>query len=262
MTVQDVWDWLNGFAPFATQESFDNAGLLVGNPTAEVRRVLFTLDATLPVVREASGWRADLIVAHHPLMFGGIRAIRYDQPEGAILAAVATARMNLIATHTNFDQAEGGTGDSLAAALGLEEISPTLDNLYLRTGSLPSPQTASDFLATLNRSLGAQARLYGNPTALLRRVTVGAGAIGEEYALVSADAAQAYIVGEIKHHEILAALALGTVVYEVGHHASEQPGIAALYQRFQSAAHLGRWPVEARLTAISPYDCAPSLTQA
>lgn len=255
MTVQDVWNWLDSFAPFATQEAFDNAGLLIGNPNAAVRRVLFALDATLPVVLEATAWSADLLVTHHPLMFGGIKAIRTDQPEGAVLAAFAGAGMNLIAAHTNLDKAPGGTGDTLASLLGLEAVEPTLGNPYLRSGNLPHPQPALTFLHMLDSRLHAHARMYGNSDTRITRVTVGTGAIGEDYPLAAADGAQAYVVGEIKHHELLAAQAMGIVIFEAGHHETEFPGITALYERFRSAAQTGHWPVEARLTNIQPYDC-------
>lgn len=256
MTVQDIRDWMDSFAPFATQEPFDNAGLLMGNPTAEVRRVIFALDATLPVVREAAKWNADLIITHHPLMFSGIKAIRYDQPEGEVIAAIASESMSLIAAHTNFDQAEGGTGDSLAAAIGLTLIQPAGDSLYLRAGTLVKPVTASVYLQTINQQLGACTRMYGDPTQPIQHVVVGAGSIGEEYAIVSEIGAQAFVVGEIKHHQILAAQALGTIVYEAGHYETEYPGINALFQRFQSAALEHHWALQARLTAIKPYDCA------
>ena len=256
MTVQDVWNWLDGFAPFATQEGFDNAGLVIGAPGAQVHRVLFALDATLPVVQEAAQWGAQLLVTHHPLLFGGVRAIRVDEPEGAVIAALAGQRISLIAAHTNLDRAPGGTGDALAAVLGLADACPTQGDPYLRTGTLATPQTASAFHQALNAALGACARRYGVADAPVQRVTVGAGAIGGEYPLAAADGAQAYVVGEIKHHELIGAQALGLIVYEAGHSATELPGIAALYQRFATEALAHHWPVEARLTAIPPYACA------
>lgn len=258
MTVGDVLRWLDGIAPFATQESFDNAGLIVGDPAAEVRRVLFAVDATLPVVREAADWGAELIVAHHPLLFGGTSAIRYDEPEGKIVAALAAGRLNLIAAHTNLDRAPGGTGDSLAAALRLGEIAPAGEDPYLRVGRLAQPVTALDFLNTVDSALGARARLYGDASRPVLRIAVGAGACGERYALAAQNGAEAFVVGEIKHHQLLASLALGLPVLEAGHYETERPGVVALLERFQSAARDAQWPVHARLTAISPYDCATS----
>ena len=255
MTVQEVWEWIDAFVPFDTQEEYDNAGLLVGDPSAEANRLLFALDATLPVVREAQAAGAQLIVTHHPLMFEAIRRIRTDQPEGAVLAALAGAGISLIAAHTNLDRAPGGTGDSLALALGLSGVRPVAGSDYLRSGLLPEPRTASSFLRTLDRRLGACARLYGDPEAVISRVTVGAGAGGSDYPAAAADGAEVFVTGEMKHHELLGARALGLQVVEAGHYYSEQPGLVALYQRFRSDAEAGEWPVQTRLTAIPPFSC-------
>lgn len=256
MTVQDVLTWLDGFAPFAAQEAFDNAGLVLGSPDSPVNRVYFTLDATLPALREANEWGAQLVVTHHPLLFGGVKAIRFDTPEGDVLLETVSARLNLIAAHTNLDRAEGGTGDALAATLNLKAVRATEGDPYLRHGRLSSAMTAKAFLRHVNISLNAKARLYGDPTTRVRHVAVGAGAYGEGWQAAAKADAQVYVTGEIKHHELLAANAAGLLVVEAGHYATEQPGIAALYHRFLSDAVAGRWPVTARLNTIQPFTCS------
>lgn len=253
MTVQDVLTWLDGVAPFATQAPFDNAGLVLGNPDALAERVYFSLDATLPALREANEWGAQLVVTHHPLLFGGAKAIRYDTPEGEVLAEAIGARLSLIAAHTNLDCAQGGTGDALASALGLTMVRATQIDPYLRHGRLAEPMTAEAFLRHVNRCLGTSARLYGDLTASIRHVALGAGAYGEGWQTAALLGAQAYVTGEIKHHELLAAQAAGISVVEAGHHATEQPGIAALYQRFLADAQAAGWPVAARLNTIQPF---------
>ena len=252
MTVRDVLRWLDALAPFDTQEDFDNAGLLVGNPAAEVHGVYFTLDVTQPAVLEARQLGAELIVSHHPLMFGGIHTLRYDEPEGAALAALAAAGMHLIAVHTNLDRAPGGTGESLATALGLTQMTPSAADPYLWLGTLPEPQTAGAFLTAVNARLGGSARLYGEPQAMLARVAVGPGALGEAYETAVKEGAQAFVVGEIKHHQLIAARALGLTVLEAGHYFTELPGITALYQRFVRDTLAGLRPVRASLTTIQP----------
>ncbi len=256
MTVLDVLHWLDGFAPFATQEAFDNAGLVLGDPQAPADRVYFTLDATLPALREANEWDAQLIVTHHPLLFGGVKAIGYDTPAGEVLAEAIGSRLSLIAAHTNLDRAAGGTGDALAAALRLTAVRATEGDPYLRHGRLPSPMAASAFLRLVSDSLSTQARLYGDPTVRIRHVAVGAGAYGEGWQAAAKTGAQVYVTGEIKHHELLAACAAGLLIIEAGHHATEQPGIAALYHRFLSDAQAGNQSVTARLNTIPPFTCS------
>ena len=69
MTVQEIYQLIDAAAPFETQESWDNSGLLVGSPSREVTAVLFALDVSQPVIDEAVACGAQLIVTHHPLMF-------------------------------------------------------------------------------------------------------------------------------------------------------------------------------------------------
>jgi len=243
MTVGEIWDWIDRLAPFASQADFDNSGLVAGDPAAEVHSALFALDATLPVVKEAVEIGADLIVTHHPLMFDPVKRVRYDQPEGAVLAALLGARLSLISAHTNLDQAEGGTGDTLAAALGLTAVGSPASNPYIRIGRFAQPKTAGVFLAEIDRALGTHARLYGDPDASVGRVAVGPGACGDAYEAAAREGAQAFVVGEIKHHELIGAQLLGLTVYDAGHYQTEQPGLphctAALRRTPKPAA--GRW---------------------
>jgi len=250
MTVNDVYKWLDSFAPFETQEEYDNAGILAGSPDAAVRKVLFALDATGAVVTQAADIGAELIVTHHPLMFHPIQQLMYDRGDGRILQMLAASGISLIAAHTNLDQCAGGVADSLADALELENISGGGDCPYLRTGTLASPCTAKEFLAAINQRLSAATRLYGDPDTLIRSVAVVPGGGGSEHIHATADA---FVTGEIKHHELLEAASNALIVLEAGHHPTEFPGIAALHQRFQKDAAANGWNVEAKLFTQPPY---------
>lgn len=252
MTVGDVYQWLDQIAPFNTQESFDNSGLLLGDPAAAVTRILFTLDVTPAVAAEAVRLKAQLIVSHHPLLFQPVRQIRYDQSEGAIIRALAEAGVSLIAAHTNLDQCAGGVADTLTQTLALEAVTPCAEDLYLRTGTLAAPCTAKEFLVFLNRRLHTSACLHGDPERVLRTLAAAPGAGGDSVPHARADA---LVTGELKHHEILVAVSRGLTVFAAGHYPTEFPGIAALHQRFSDAASQNRWNVEATLFSLPPYPC-------
>ena len=252
ITVGDVFEWLDAIAPFETQDEYDNAGLLVGDPSAQVRKLLFALDVTRPTAAEAARIGADLIVSHHPLMFQPIQRIRWEQGEGAVLRALAASGIGLIAAHTNWDQCTGGVADTLAEMLGLTGSKPCKRSPYLRTGTLDNPCKAKEFLALINQRLNACTRLYGDPDALIRSVAVVPGAGGETYIHADADA---FVTGEIKHHELLGAIDRGLIVFDAGHHPTEFPGIAALYRRFLKAASDNGWAVEATLYSRPPIPC-------
>lgn len=250
MTVDDVFKWLDRIAPFETQDGYDNAGLVMGDSAASANRILFTLDVTPAAVAEAERLRAGLIVSHHPLMFSPVKQIRYDLGEGAVIRSLAASGISLIAAHTNLDQCAGGVADSLAHALGLEQV--TEQSPYLRMGTLSAPLNAADFLSVLNRRLSASARLYGDPDTLIRRIAAAPGAGGDEIAHADADA---FVTGELKHHEVIDACGRGLTVFTAGHYPTEFPGIAALHQRFLAAASHHGWAVEATLYTQPPYPC-------
>ncbi len=121
-TLKEVVSYLNGKAPLALQESYDNAGLLTGDGNAKITTVLLTVDVTEAVVQEAVTLGAELIVAHHPIIFKGLKKLTGDNyVERTVLAALRN-NIALYAGHTNFDAVEGGVNTYIAQKLSLTNI--------------------------------------------------------------------------------------------------------------------------------------------
>ena len=93
ITVQDVFELLAKFAPVEYKEDFDNVGLLVGDGTQTVSRVLVALDVTLEVAKEAKRIGAELIVAHHPLFFS-LKSITEDEPTGKLIRYLISSNIS------------------------------------------------------------------------------------------------------------------------------------------------------------------------
>jgi len=252
MTAQDVYRWIDSFAPFDTQEEYDNSGLLLGDAEQTVSKILFALDATPAAAAEAVRIGADLIVTHHPLMFLPVQQLHYHTGEGPILRTLMQAGIAMIAAHTNLDQCPGGVADSLAEALALPDPVPCKDTPYLRTGTLPAPRTAGKLQWEIASRLPACTRLYGDPDAVIRTVAVTPGAGGRDHVYVTADA---FVTGEVAHHELLSLASRGIAVFDAGHYPTEFPGVSALYQRFLAAASKNHWQTEAILYTKPPYPC-------
>jgi GTP cyclohydrolase I len=253
MTVQDVFQWIDSFAPFDTQEDFDNCGLLLGDPRQTIGKILFALDATPDAAKEAARIGAELIVTHHPLMFSPAKQLYYHKGEGPIIQTLMRAGISMIAAHTNLDQCPGGVAESLADVLELQNPVPSKETLFLRTGTLQPPRTAGELLAEINRRLSACTRLYGDPDRVIRTVTVTPGAGSRDHLYVTADA---FVTGEVAHHELLDMAARGIAVFDAGHYPTEFPGIAALHRRFLAAASANHWNAEAILYQTPPYPCS------
>lgn len=120
MRVQGIADAVDALAPRRFAEGWDNVGLLLGDPAAEVSRVLLALDVRDSTVALAVNGGYNVIVAHHPLIFKPLKSLRADTPLGRKLAALLAHGIAVIAAHTNLDTAPGGVNDVLADRLGLD----------------------------------------------------------------------------------------------------------------------------------------------
>lgn len=124
LKVADVVAWMDDFAPRHLAESWDNVGLLFGDPDAPCERVMTCLTVTDGTSAEAVNEQADLIVTHHPILFRGTKSLRADQPETAMLWPLARAGVAVQSPHTAFDNTQGGINDGLAERIGLQEVGP------------------------------------------------------------------------------------------------------------------------------------------
>lgn len=119
MLVKDIIQTIETFAPAAYQESYDNCGLQVGELNDEVNGILITLDVTEDVVDEAIARGCNMIVAHHPLIFSGLKKIMGRNYVERIVKKAIKNDINIFAAHTNLDNMRHGVNAKIAAKLGL-----------------------------------------------------------------------------------------------------------------------------------------------
>ncbi|MFM6949021.1 MAG: Nif3-like dinuclear metal center hexameric protein, partial [Aquirufa sp.] len=120
MTIKDVCDSMEKWAPLQWQESYDNAGLLVGNKSEKVNGVLISLDCTEEVVEEAIQAGCNLIIAHHPIVFKGLKSFTgKNYVERTVIKAIQN-NVAIYASHTNLDHAPKGVSYHLAQKLGIQ----------------------------------------------------------------------------------------------------------------------------------------------
>jgi dinuclear metal center YbgI/SA1388 family protein len=119
--IKDVAAFLESWAPRAFQESYDNVGLLVGNPEKEVTGILVSLDCTEAVVEEAARRGCNLVVSHHPILFKGLKSLTgRTYVERTVLLAVQK-EIALYAIHTNLDNVRTGVNARIAERIGLSQ---------------------------------------------------------------------------------------------------------------------------------------------
>ena len=122
ITVQHVAEVMNRIAPRQLAEDWDNPGLLVGSFNAEVEKIFVSLDVTDEVINAAANFGANLIIAHHPVIFRAVKNFRTDLPLGKKLETLIKNNIAVFAAHTNLDTVQGGVNDVLAEKLNLTEV--------------------------------------------------------------------------------------------------------------------------------------------
>lgn len=119
MKISELTNYLEQIAPLSYQESYDNSGLIVGDPNQEISKALVTLDCTEDVVDEAIRKGCDIIVAHHPIVFKGLKKFNGKNYVERVVLKAIKHNIALYAIHTNLDNVLGGVNSKIAEKLGL-----------------------------------------------------------------------------------------------------------------------------------------------
>ena len=230
-TVQLVADAVNRLAPKSLAEEWDNPGLLIGDPTAEVKKILVCLDVLDENILRAIELDTQLIVSHHPIIFRAIKNVRLDLPLGKKIARLLQNNLAVFAAHTNLDIAIGGVNDVLAKKIGLVDVKMFgYEEFSLgRLGTLETPMTAAEFALHVKNSLGAEnVRLIDAGDFPIQKVGLCGGAGAELIHKAKFFGAQAFVTGDVKYHEAQAAVENKIHVVDAGHFATEFPIVHVL----------------------------------
>lgn len=156
-TIQQIISTLEKVAPLAYQESYDNAGLLVGDSSKEATATLLSLDITEEVIDEAIEKNCNLIVCHHPLIFGGLKKITgANLVERCVIKAIQN-NIAIYASHTNIDSVYGGVNDKICEKLQLKNckiLSPATGQLQKLVFFVPAAQAKKVREAVLEAGAG------------------------------------------------------------------------------------------------------------
>ncbi len=220
MKIKEVIDALERFAPLPLQESYDNAGLQCGLTEAEVSGALLCLDVTEDVLREAVDMDCNLVIAHHPLLFRGVKCVADTTQVERCLRLAIKNDIAIYAAHTNLDNAEDGVNYKMAEKLGLVDVVPMEGGGVL--GYLPMEEDSLAFLQRVKDVFRVETLQHN---ALLERpihsvaLCGGAGAFLLDTAIQQE--ADAFLTGEMGYHLFF------------GHEGEIQIGVLGHYQSEQ-----------------------------
>lgn len=248
LTIADLQRWLAEFAPPRLAAEWDNVGLLVGDASREVARVMTCLTVTSESVAEAVREGAQAVVSHHPFPFSATKRITSETHAGRLLLSLIEARIAVLSPHTAFDSARYGINRRLAERLGLEQVLPLVDDARepaLGTGRHGRfSGTLGDLAARACAELGlSTVQLVGDPARPVERVAVGCGSAGELLTAAREAECDCFVTGEARFHTALEAQAAGMTMLLLGHYASERFAVEELAMRITDAyPELQCWP--------------------
>ena len=244
-TIKDIYQYIDSFAPFETQMDFDNAGFLVGWEQANVETVLVALDITLPVIREAVDMGAQLIVAHHPVIFNPIKRVSDASVTGEKILLMAENRIGAICAHTNLDAAQGGVNDCLAHALELGNVvlleQDGVDQMGRpygigRVGDANTQEMgAAEYAAFVKDKLNAASVRFVDTGKPVRKVAVGGGSCGSMLMEAVQAGCDTFVTSDVKYNIFLDAKEIGLNLMDAGHYATENVVCLAM-ERFLKEA--------------------------
>ncbi len=208
---------------------WDNVGLLVGRDDKEVKKIYLALDPTEEVIEEAAAMQADMLITHHPLIFGSIKCVNNLDFEGRRVLKLAQNDISYYAMHTNYDVK--GMADLSIRKLGAES-GEVLDVTSVdaegkeegigRVYDLEDPMTLKACCELVKHAYGLDCvRVFGDIEEKVHRLAICPGAGKSDISAAITKGADVYVTGDIGHHDGLDANARGLAVIDAGHYGIE-----------------------------------------
>lgn len=232
MELVKVVEILEEIAPPELADDFDESRIgLILNLENNIKRIAVALDANSYVLRKAAEMSANLLVTHHTLIFHPINKVSKSLAESLKLAL--DNGISLYSMHTNYDRAEGGINDVLAARLGLKNIK----NAEMgRIGEI-EPCTSAEFVSHVSETLQTPVVYAGEKKEIRWVMVVGGSGFSTEFLEIArADKADAFVSSELKHNILRDYEDLCLI--DATHYATENPGMEALCSRLHEISGL------------------------
>ena len=235
----EIINYMEQYAPSRLSQSWDNTGLLIGDPQQQINKVLVALDATPEVIGEAIEKGVELIITHHPLIFKPISNIKKDNPLGDYIISLIKNNISLYSAHTNLDMAVGGVNDTLATVLQLEDIHVLQSQLseklnifnienskeeygFAKIGKLNESKNLASFAEVVKKLLGiTRVKIVGDVNKIINSVVVTSGAYSSIAKVAKDRGADAIVTGDLKYHDAREIEDYGLCAIDAGHFATE-----------------------------------------
>lgn len=240
--VKDIAKAIEDFAPLRLKESWDNPGLQVGDPEMEVTAVLLCLDATEEIMHEALKRDCNMIVSHHPLIFGGLRRLTGATPTERIAESAIRHNIAIYSAHTNLDSTYEGVSYEMAHILGMSDCRPLersasgdeTQGLGIVGNVRPTPKL--EFLRKVRDAFEVRDLRYSaqTPGIVVRKVALCGGSGGSLLKEALASGADVYLCGDLKYHDYTT-YGSEILLADIGHFESELCSRKILFRAIHEA---------------------------
>lgn len=236
MKLHKITEKIEKRIPLSWAEAWDNPGLAVGDPNADVSRVAFALDANEDTVARAADAGCSLLVTHHPIIFDPMKTIHEDVPAQKTVISAIRSGVALYAAHTNWDSSPEGVNFCLADLLGLKELEQ-LEPPQVKDGSFgigavgtfASPVSMTECMQLLARRWRLVNFVgFGGSSRMISKVAVGGGACGGMWRRAFDLGADVFITADIAYHDRNDALSMGLNLISTDHGEMERVALPAL----------------------------------
>jgi len=226
MQVNDIETYLNEVFPPENALDYDNVGLIAGNRDKVVSAILVSLDLTSKSIQAAKSCGANLIVTHHPIIFGGIKALTMDDYVGRTLVELIKSGISVISCHTNLDLTDEFGNLAIADLLGAKDakhLDGAVCGVYYELGS-EEPVTLKDYCKKVATDLKCSGIITINdPQNKVKKVFIQGGSFDEDSVdVILKNGIDTVVSGEIKHHICVGLGQMGVNTIIAGHSATEQ----------------------------------------
>lgn len=245
MKLSEVLHMLEQVAPVSLSDEFcknyslyDNSGIIV-NAGGDIHGALFALDLSEKAVSEAKKLCYNLIVTHHPAIYGGIKRLdAVNDPQARALADCLKSGISVISMHLNFDSAPEGIDYYLMRGLGgrnAETLCKLNGGAYGRVYGI-EPVSFDEYKKRVSCEFASDKILFYGENKIIKKVAsfCGAGCDGNSMAFAIENSADVFVSSDLKHHEITGLLQRGINVIHMTHYASENYGFNKIYQNVKN----------------------------
>lgn len=230
MKLNALLEFFEGIAPLHLQEAYDNAGLITGDSEMEITGVITCLDSTEEVIQEAINTNCNVVVAHHPIIFSGLKSLTSSNYIQKTIQLAIKNDIAIIAMHTNLDNVfQNGVNERIAKQIGLQNLKilkpkdpaePSIGSGMI--GELSNPLTPKEFLVQLKANMAVNCIKYTKiHTDQITKVAVAGGSGGFLLNDAIRQGAEIFVTSDYKYHEFFDANSR-IIIADIGHYESEQ----------------------------------------